>query len=253
MKKIIFIILLLTISSLNAWSKEMFCIKNDCCTEKEINAFLNLLPPYFKTDKQELCKALLRMSLVKQEAKQNGFLSRKDIKTKLKIEEYRTLYRLYMEDVVKRTKVTDNMLKSYYLSHIDKFSIPKTYKLKIMYLKKQPSPPFSISNLKKIAQNISNEDCADTKIVTLFGKRFENEIVKLKKGECIVINGNSKWTSICLENIQEPKPIPFEKVKHNIKKKLLDLKGGWIVKREIKRLLKKYHPEIKDKKCAIQN
>ena len=64
MKKMFLVCVILYCSFLVTicWSKNLFCIKQKCYTEEDIKNISQLFSPYFKTSKNEFCKALLRMS-----------------------------------------------------------------------------------------------------------------------------------------------------------------------------------------------
>jgi hypothetical protein len=233
----------------NGLAGELFCLDKDLCYDQAyLKAFQEVLAPYFRADNQELCRALLRMALVKKEATQKGLLNKAEIKRRLEIAQLRELYRLYMQEVVKKTKVDDKILKSYYLAHPKEFSLKKRYKVKVLKLKQIPSPSYRLEGLLKEGEVETTQIYPEDKLIIIFGKRFAGEMYNLKEGQCLLLAGK-EIKALCLEKILPETLLEFERVKPRIKKKLLDLKGGFIVQEELKRLLQKYKPDIKDERC----
>lgn len=254
MKKFLFfVIIILFFFSYNCLAKELFKIGNFICDESYIQAFQKNLPSNFRTTKEELCKAFLRMYLVKQESEKNGILKDKMVQKQLEIASLQQLYRIYMKDIVNKTKITEDVLKSYYISHKKEFSSPRLYVIKTLKFNKLPGKlKLDLNYLKTKTKEITTEKIAEKDLVILFGKRNTNDIVNLKNGKCIILHKSNSKEAICKEKVVEPKFLPFEKVRERIKKRLLDLKGGWIVEKELKRLINKYKPEIKEQGCQIK-
>ncbi len=254
MKRFLFsVIIILFFFSYNCFAKELFKIGNFTCDESYIQVFQKDLPSNFRTTREELCKALLRMYLVKQESEKNGILKNKMVQKQLEIASLQRLYKIYMENIINNTKITEDVLKSYYISHKKEFSSPRFYVIKILKFSNLPKKlKFDLNYLKTKTREITTEKIAEKELVIFFGKRNINDIVNLKNGKCIILHKSNLKEAICKEEIIEPKLLPFEQMKERIKKRLLDLKGGWIVKKELKKLVKKYRPEIKEQGCQIK-
>lgn len=136
--------------------------------------------------------------------------------------------------------VKDEDAKKYYDTNIDRFVIPKQYKLKHIVVKNEAEANEIIAKLKMSSPNLvlqlfsaqAKEHSIDAQTsqdggelgwydISSLTKEYAPTVEKMQKGEYIKLqNGHIGWIILLLDDVQQSTTVAFEKVQDDIKELL---------------------------------
>ncbi len=251
MKKIVFILFVLLLLSINLYSKDKVIAKfnGGVVTTQDVDILYEGIPAPFRKliqRKANLKKRAILLKLISLEYKNKKL----DDLTKRKIElcKNKILLQKYYDDKLKNITVTDSEIKKYYEAHKDEFSQQSSFKFNLLSFNSLKEANKIYEKIKKgekfekFSNRPSNNRYIPEKYLPL---EFRNELKNLKNGEVSKpIKFNNKYF---LVKLLDKKIIPgktFNQVKDSIKNQLYMQKKNKLREKLENDLFKKYNVKI---------
>ncbi len=239
--------------------------KNINITEHDVKVFKKfLVPKNIEPTEKALFEAILKTKLFSLAAKEQGLDKRPDIQKRLQLEKEKVLAQAYIMDYLdKHLKIDDQVIESYYLSHIDEYTLPvrlKLYRLVVtsqeeadkIRLEAQKNP----QDFPKLVEKYSIDPGTKWKkgnmgLVLLDKLRPEiKEALKDPRpgmvSKPVALHGF--YYIFWVKEMEPKRTIPLEKVKSELKEKIASQKRQEVLQANMAELQKKYEfnwePEV---------
>ncbi len=234
-------------------------------TEQDVELFKKyLVPQNIEPTEKALFEAILKTKLFSLAAKEQGLDKRPDIKTRLQLEKERLLAQAYVLDYLdKHLKIDDQVIESYYLSHIDEYTLPirlKLYRIVVadsqeaqeVYKEAQKNP----GDFPKLVQKYSTDPATKWKhgemgfvVLDKLRPEIKEALKDVKAGmvsKPVEIHGF--YYIFWVKEVEPKRTIPLEKVKSELKDKIAAEKRQEVLQAHVAELQKKYEfnwePEV---------
>ncbi len=226
-------------------------------TDQYVDMFKKyLVPENIEPTDKALFEAILKTKLFNMAAREQGLDKKEEIMKRLELEKEKILAQFYVMDYLdKHLKIDDEVIKSYYLSHIDEFTLParlKLYRLvvtdadqaKKIYEEAKKNPSDFPGLVEKYSIDPSTKwRKGEMGLVVLDKLRPEikSALQKPKPGmvtEPMEIHGF--YYIFWVKEVEPKRTIPLEKVKTELKEKISRLKRQEVLQAHLAELQKKY-------------
>lgn len=226
-------------------------------TSSQVEEFKKMyVPQNIVLTKRELLNVVLQQKLFSLEASKSGMDQDQELKTKLNMMRDRELSLAYVtENLYKELGITDDILKSYYLSHIEDFTTPTKYKLARIVLKSKIEADELIKLLKEgksfesLVEKYSidyftwkNKGVFGTYTLKQLSPKVAGLVKKLQKGETskVVELSTGFYYVFKVMDVSVGTRKSFEVVKDEIVPIVVNEKKIEVKKRMAKKLAEKY-------------
>ena len=215
-----------------------------------------LIPKNVEPTDRALFEAILKTKLFYKAALDSGMDKKKDVRIMLELEKQKNLAQVYALDYLeKNLKIDEAVIKSYYLSHIEEFTMParlKLYRIVVMS-PEHAQKVFAEAKIKpedfpKIVEKYSIDPSTKWKKGEMGWISFEKLRPEIKKalGEPKVnaltkpIEIHGFYYIFWVKELQPKRVIPLNKLTMELKEKIAQQKRQQILQEHLQELKKKY-------------
>jgi len=231
---------------------------NITITQEEIEFFKkNFVPKYIVPTEKALLDVFLRQRLFSREALEKGYNQEPDVKMRLEMERERVLGRVYGERYLKEhLNITDEVLRSYYLSHIQEFTLPRRLELYKIVTRDKEAAEKAYQKAKALPDafpDLARKSSVDPRTQPEGGKmglvREDALVPKIRK----CLEGAGKNTVVgpielkgfyyvfWVKDVQPKEVTPFKKIKEELYRKIAREKASKVLDKHLGELEAKYH------------
>ncbi len=226
-------------------------------TDNDVDLFKQyLVPKNIEPTQKALFEVILKTKLFSLAAQKEGLDEQEKIKKRLELEKEKILAQIYAQNYLnKNLKIDDQVIESYYLSHIDEFTMParlKLYRLVVptldeaqkVYKEAQRNP----SEFPKLVEKYSIDPATKWKkgeMGQVALNRLRPEIKQvLSEPKTGMITKPLKihgfYYIFWVKEVEPKRIIPLEKVKRELRDKIAKQKQQEVLQAHLAELQKKY-------------
>ncbi len=264
------VVLLCAISQLGlscVWAQDdvVALVGNEKITKKYVAAVRTTLPKYLLIKDQDLIKLAIRRRIISIEARRLGLDKESDIKALLYAYRDEILSKAYWLKVgVKEFHVSDDVVRSYYFAHPEKYKLPQMVRLlwlksnnSVMLKKvKRKIAALPVSRREEVFENEARHAFEDQFLFASMGQGWDTRLIKVthlplklrealkgaKRGKIIgPLSISGKYYLFFVKENVPPRKISLGVAREQIEAHLLRDKQEKFMKKRVEELEKRYN------------
>lgn len=228
-------------------------------TRQDVEALTKTVPPYLRIPFDEKLRVLINRKLLVLEARREGLNKQKNVQVRVSQAAEEALAKIYEKYyLAKNLQVSQDIAKSYYLAHLDEFAEPRQIRLARLIVKDEALSHNLYEKLGKGAdfKELVAKYSMDPALQSEGGDmgwidpsrllpEFKKAVLALKAGQVSQpIERKGYYYIFMVQEIRNKKEKPFDEVRDDIAKKLINLKKRDVLNSLTLELRRRYNVEI---------